>query len=431
MQSNPPGDGDLTVDRDDNLVGGLTRVLTSAVVLIPGAGYLVDMFDLFLFNMVRVKSLTDLGLTKEQVTHTGIQIINAQLVGLIVGAYVWGVLGDRYGRKKVLLGSILIYSMSSLLTAFVQVDWLYGALRFLTGVGLAGELGAGIALISENFTDTRRGIGVGIFIVLGFLGVLLASAASLLLPWRACFIAGGLLGLSLLFFRLKLQESALFLRTKETSDLTFGGLTPILQNARLRKVYFAGIFMLLPSVFIPQILWSLSPEIAESMGIPGIDPAKILGLGYTCVIIGDLIAIWLAEKLKNRKKIISMFGFAGCLIFGTFLIQPFTSPVWFYVFSSLLGFTFGIWVVGATMVAEMFGTNIRATATTTIPNFCRGCAILMNAVLLLLKPVLGTHISVAVIGGTVFFLFFVALSIVKDTYGQELDYADRAAQAVA
>ena len=420
----------MPTDREYDLGSGFAGALSSAVVLIPSAGYLVDMFDLFLFNIVRVKSLTDLGLTKEQVTHTGIQIINAQLVGLIVGAYVWGVLGDRHGRKKVLLGSILIYSISSLLTAFVQVDWLYCALRFLTGIGLAGELGAGIALISENFKDSRRGLGVGIFIVLGFVGVLMASAASLLLPWRACYVIGGILGLSLLFFRLKLQESELFLKLEKTSDLSFGGLTPILRNSRLRKVYIAGILLLLPATFIPQILWSLSPEIAEALRITGVEPAMILGLGYTCVIIGDLIAITLAEKVKNRKKIIATFGFAGCVAFVVFLIQPFDSPVWFYVFSSLLGVTFGIWVVAATMIAEMFGTNLRATATTTIPNFGRGCTILMNAVLLLLKPMLGIHVSVALIGGTVFFLFFIALSILKDTYGQELDYTDSAAQAV-
>lgn len=402
------------------------RSLLSVTVLIPGAGYLIDMFDLFLFNMVRVKSLTALGLTAEQVTQTGIQIINAQLFGLIVGAYIWGVLGDRHGRKRVLLGSILIYSVASLLTAFVQVDWCYAWLRFFTGIGLAGELGAGIALISEKFTDSRRGLGVGVFIVLGFVGVLLASAAAQILDWRLCYLLGGALGLLLLLFRLSLKESALFESGRKQTGISFGGLSPIFQNASQRSKYLAGIAILLPSVFIPQILWSLSPEIAQAKGLSGIDPAKILGLGYTCVIVGDLIAIMLAEMVRDRKRVIAVFSAVGCLAFALFVFSPMPTPAWFYFFSSLLGITFGSWVVGATMIAEMFGTNVRATATTTIPNFCRGCVILMNAILIALKPLVGMQFAVAIIGAAIFSLALGVLVFVKDTYGRQLDFTDSA-----
>jgi len=402
------------------------RSLLSATVLIPGSGYLVDMFDLFMFNMVRVKSLTDLGLTAEQVTHMGMQIINAQLLGLIVGSYIWGVLGDRRGRKQVLLNSILLYSLSSLLTAFVQADWCYALLRFFTGVGLAGELGAGITLISEKFSDKRRGLGVGIFIILGFVGVLLASAAAQYLPWRTCYFIGGILGLLLLFFRFALKESALFenARAMKQNGVSFGGLKPFLMDSSRRLKYVSGILVLLPSVFIPQILWSLSPEIALSKGVSGVIPAQVLGYGYTCVIVGDLFAIMLAEKIKDRKLVISLFSVTGCVVFALFSLWHYQSALQFYVLSSCLGFAFGTWVVGATMVAEMFGTNLRATAATTIPNFCRGCVIPMNAVVILLKPSMGIVAAISAVGATIFLLSLAALFFVKDTYGREMDYAE-------
>lgn len=397
--------------------------LLSLTILIPGAGYLVDMYDLFLFNMVRVRSLTELGLTGEQVTQTGIQIINSQLFGLIVGAYIWGVLGDRCGRKKVLVNSILLYSIASILTAFVEVPWMYALLRFFTGIGLAGELGAGVTLISEKFTDRGRGLGVGAFIILGFVGVLLASGLAQILAWRTCYLIGGILGFVLLLFRLKLRESELFEKARARGGVIYGGFKPILNRTLLLK-YIVGIIILLPSVFIPQILWSLSPELALVKGLKGIDPAKILGLGYSCVILGDLMAIFLAERIRQRKKVIALFAVVGCLVFTLFMCFPIPNAESFYFLSSLLGFAFGIWVVGATMIAEMFGTNVRATATTTIPNFCRGCVILMNGVLISLKPLVGIHAAIFLIGSVVFTMALVALCFVKDTYGREMDYTE-------
>ena len=407
---------------------GLGGAFLSMTVLIAGTGYCVDMFDFLLFNMVRIKSLTDLGLTAEQATQAGIQIINAQLAGLIIGAYLWGTLADRFGRKRVVLGSILTYSLASLLTAFVQSEWLYGLLRFITGIGLAGELGAGIALISEKFSDNRRGLGVGIFIILGFVGVLLASGAAQVLPWRMCYVVGGFLGFSLLLFRMLIKESLLFQKSismvKRRSELNFGGLKPIFANASQRAKYVCGILLLLPTVFIPQILWSLSPEIAKAKGIIGIDSASMLGLGYGCVIAGDLLAIVLAEKLKDRKRTIMIFFALGCVPIALFLWGPIWSAEWFYLVGASMGITFGSWVVGASMIAEMFGTNVRATATTTIPNFSRGCVILMNACLMLLKPMLGIQAALTVIGSVIIALAILALYFLKDTYGRDLDYVE-------
>jgi putative MFS transporter len=401
-----------------------TSALFTPTVLIAGSGYLVDMFDLFSFNMLRVKSLTALGLNKDEVTSIGVNIINAQLAGLMVGAYIWGRLGDRFGRKRVLLGSILLYSIASLLTAFVQDSWQYGLLRFLTGIGLAGELGAGITLISEEFSDKRRGLGVGIFIILGFVGVLLASALAQSIDWRGCYLVGGLFGFLLLVLRYRLQESTLFEKTRNVAGLSYGGLKPILVNPILRKKFLLGICLLLPTVFIPQIVWSLSPEIALARGINGVNPATILGFGYCLVILGDLLAIFLAEKFASRKRAIAIFASAGTVFFLLFLLLPYHSANAYYFWSSMLGLAFGTWVVGSTMIAEMFGTNLRATAATTIPNFCRGCVIFMNVCLMCLKPMVGITSAVAIVGAVVSIASAISIYLSKDTYGMDLTFVD-------
>lgn len=410
--------------RDNLIFKNFTTALFTPTVLIAGSGYLVDMFDLFAFNMLRVKSLQALGLNKDEVTLVGVNIINAQLAGLMLGAYIWGKLGDRFGRKKVLLGSILLYSIASLLTALVQDPWQYGLLRFLTGIGLAGELGAGITLISEEFSDKRRGLGVGIFIILGFVGVLLASALAQSIDWRACYLVGGLLGFLLLFLRYRLQESSLFENTRNQTGVSYGGLKPILINPALRRKFLLGICLLLPTVFIPQIVWSLSPEIALARGISGVSPATILGAGYCLVILGDLVAIYLAEKFASRKFAIAIFGSAGAVFFFLFLFLPYHSVFDYYFWSSMLGLAFGTWVVGSTMIAEMFGTNLRATAATTIPNFCRGCVILMNICLLSLKPLVGITAAVAIVGAVVFILSAISIYLSQDTYGKDLTFVD-------
>jgi len=376
------------------------------------------------FNMLRVKSLQALGLNHEQITVTGVNIINAQLSGLVIGAYIWGKLGDRVGRKKVLLGSILLYSIASLATAAVQDVWQYGALRFLTGLGLAGELGAGITLISEEFSDSRRGLGVGIFIIMGFVGVLLASVLAHSIDWRSCYVIGGLMGLLLLVLRYRLQESSLFQKSKSQEGVHYGGLKPIFVDPVLRQKFLLGVMLLLPTVFIPQIVWSLSPEIAQARGIAGVNPATILGAGYSLVIAGDLLAIYLAERLGSRKLTIAIFSAAGSMFFLSFLFLPYHSSKEYYLWSSMLGLAFGTWVVGSTMIAEMFGTNLRATAATTIPNFCRGCVILMNFALLALKPCLGITNAVIIVGALVFILSSISIYRIKETYGKDLNFID-------
>lgn len=395
----------------------------SPTVIVTALGYFIDMFDLFSFNMVRVQSLRDLGLPSSQLTQMGLNIANCQWAGLLIGAYATGVLSDRIGRKKSLILAIVIYSIGSLLSGLVQEPILYGISRFLTGLGLAGELGSGVTLISEKYERHKRGIGVMIFIVLGFAGVITAAWISQVLSWRYVYIGGGVAGALLLLTRTFLPESELFLNVDRVKT-KLGGLGFLLRRKDLATKYFCAILLQLPLIFIPQIIWTLSPELGAAKGITQpIRANTVLLLGFTCVIISDLIATTLSETLKSRKYGTLAFLVAGCPAYILYLAIPEPTAFMFYVCNGLLGLTFGIWVIAATWVAENFGTNIRATVATTVPNFTRATTILLNVIFGSLKghdPLA----LVAVMGVVVYGLSFVGWLGLKETWGARLDFVD-------
>lgn len=401
----------------------IDKVITITVI-ITGLGYFIDMFDMFLFNMLRVKSLTDLGFTGDALTQSGLFIANCQWAGLLLGAYLSGVAGDKFGRKTTLFASIILYSLGSIATSFVTDVHAYGLTRFITGLGLAGELGAGLTLITEKLSAGRRGYGVMIFIIMGFVGVLAAALAAELMYWRHAYLLGGVLGMALLATRILLSESSMFEQIAE-KNIMRGGLSLIARNPALLKKYICAIFFVAPTVFIPQILWTLSPEIGKSMGIlEPIHPPIILGIGYTCVILGDLMAMVLSERLQSRKKATIIFLMFGILVFTKYLFWPASTLIEFYVLNGLIGLTFGIWVIGAVWAAEHFGTNVRATATTTIPNFARGLTILMNLAYGNLKY-MGPLNAAGVIGFTIFVLALIGWRGLSETHGKNLDYVER------
>ncbi|MGQ0527983.1 MAG: MFS transporter [Alphaproteobacteria bacterium] len=398
-------------------------ILLQAVVLVTSLGYFVDMFDMFLFNMLRVKSLSDLGLSGEALTDAGLFISSCQFGGLLIGAYTAGVLGDRYGRKKALYVSIILYAIGSLASAFVMHVPFYGLARFVTGFGLAGELGAGVTLIAEGLAPAKRGYGIMAFIVMGFFGVLAAALVAEFVPWRTAYLIGGLGGLLLLFTRVLLSESGMYLGMAG-QNIVRGGIRLILCNPALFKTWICAIFLMAPSVFIPQILWTLSPELSKAMDISGaVKPNIILGIGYSSVILGDLMAIALSERLQSRRKAALVFLMLGSAVFLKYLVWPANTVNEFYVLNGLLGMTFGVWVIGATWAAEQFGTNIRATAVTTIPNFARGLTIPMNMAYAHLK-ILGPLAAAGIIGLIIFTLAWVGWRNLRETYGRDLAFSE-------
>ncbi len=403
-----------------NTQATLTRGVINFTVIIASLGYFVDFFDLLLFNITRVKSLTDLGLSGDALTQSGLFISNCQYGGILLGAYISGLMADKLGRKKALLFSIILYSLGSYACAFVNDVTTYGIARFITGVGIAGELGAGVTLILEKLRSESRGYGVMIFICMGLLGALSASLITEVVPWRHAYIIGGTMGLALLTLRGFLSEPEMFTRLDQ--ELPRGGLSLIMKNASLRKRYICAILFVLPAVFLQQILNTLSPEIGKAIGIAEPIKANITFAVSLCFgFVADIAAIWLSERLKSKQKAAAVFIAIAALLFTKYVFWPPHDAFNFYIVAGMMGFTSGIWVLGASWAAEQFGVNIRATAATTIPNFARGFTIPMNIAYGHLK-IHGPLNAVGIIGFVLFTLAFIGWRGLSETHGKNLDY---------
>jgi MFS family permease len=403
----------------------LSRKIFDVTVIITGLGYFIDMFDMFLFNMMRVTSLTELGLSGPALTDAGLFISNCQMMGFLVGAYLSGVLGDRVGRKTSLFVSIIIYSFGSFASGFVEDVNTYALIRFITGLGLAGELGAGLTLIIEKLAPNRRGVGAMIFITLGFLGALCSGLLAETVYWRTAYMIGGIAGFVLLLLRAFLMESGMY-ENMPRQNIIRGGLRLIFKKPVLLKQYIGAIFILASYVFIPQILWTLSPEIGKSLGIQ--EPIKasiVTAIGFSCVVFSDVLASMLSEWLKSRKKAVLILWIIGCVCFLKYWLMPPQTVMEFYITSASMGLGFGAWVVTAAWAAEHFGTNIRATAATTIPNFARALTIPMNLAYGYLK-VIDAFAAALYIGWIIFGLAFLGWLWLSETYGKDLDYIEHA-----
>jgi len=401
----------------------LSHKIFDVTVLIASFGYFIDMFDFFLYNMLRVNSLSDMGLSGDTLTQAGLMISNWQMGGILVGACLWGILGDKIGRKKGLLASILVYSLGSILNAFVSSPETYAAARFITALGLAGEIGAGIALITERLAPHVRGYGVMVFLCCGYIGVVVAGLSAELLPWRMDYIIGGVMGFGILFTRVFLKESALF-QSMLTQTVTHGGFMPLLRRPKHALYFICGICLMMTATFTPQILWTLSPEIGKAMGLMApIKASTVLMIGFSSGIVMDLLSQWLSEKFKSRKKATLVFLILSSVSFIAYLLWPHQTYVSFLIFNALLGFTFGVWLVTATWAAEHFGTNIRATVATTTPSFSRAATVVMNLAYGGLK-IHGAVEAIAVIGAVIFGLALLGWLGLRETYGRDLDYVE-------
>jgi len=406
------------------VVPRVSHKIFDVTVLIAGLGYFIDMYDFFLYNMLRVRSLSDMGLSGDALTQAGLMILNWQMAGILVGALLWGVLGDKIGRKKGLLASILVYGLGSCLTALVHSPETYAAARFITAIGLAGEIGAGVALISERLSASKRGYGVMVFISAGYAGVIMAGLCASLLPWRADYVIGGVAGLAILLTRMLLPESHLFLSTK-SKPVTLGGFMPLLRRPVRLLQFLCGICLLITATYTPQIIWTLSPEISKGMGISApIQAPMVLMIGFTCGILADLASQYLSEKWRSRKKAVLVFLLLSIAARVAYLLWPHQTMTSFLIFNGLQGFTFGVWMITLTWLAEHFGTNIRATVTTTSPSFSRALTVPMNMAYGALLKGHGAVAAVGIIGAVVFALALLGWFGLEETYGRDLDYAE-------
>lgn len=390
-------------------------------VLVAALGYFVDIYDLLLFGIIRVKSLQDLGLSGAELTRVGLHLLDVQMYGMLVGGLVAGVIGDKRGRLSVLFGSIICYSLANIANGFVTDVQQYALARFVAGLGLAGELGAGITLVSELMHKETRGYGTAIVASVGILGAIVASFVGELWSWRVAYFVGGGLGLALLLLRVGVLESGMFSAAKK-SDAKRGSLSLLLTGRRLGR-YLSVILIGIPIWYVIALLIVLAPELGGALGMAERPSAgRAILFSYAGLVLGDLGSGVLSQLFKTRKKIVATFLLmTGASIAVYFTVGP-TSLTAFYACCFLLGVATGYWAVFMTIASEQFGTNIRATVTTTAPNFVRGSVPLVTWIFRELQAPLGLVGAAAAVGALTLVVAFVALMALDETYGKDLDY---------
>lgn len=402
----------------------ITQELLRIPVIVAALGYMVDMYDLFLFSIVRVPSLKSLNVSGESLMKNGIMLLNLQMAGLLIGGIVWGILGDKRGRLSVLFGSILIYSLANIGNGFVTSVGAYAVLRFIAGFGLAGELGAGITLVTEVLPNKIRGYGATLVATMGVFGALLAYSVSYLFAWRASFFIGGGLGLLLLVLRMKVFESGIFVQLKE-KDVKRGDIRMLFNNKTRFVKYLTSIIMGMPIWFVVGVLITFSPEFGQALGLDApVDAGKAVLFAFIAQVAGNIVSGSLSQYLQNRKKVILLFMLSSAIFVLIFFLVPFRSVTVLYVLSACLGFCSGYWTLFITVAAELFGSNLRATVATSVPNFVRGTVIPLTALFVLLKNYMGTINSVLIVGLLSYALGIIALVFLEETFKKDINYIE-------
>lgn len=400
--------------------------LFNTAVIVAALGYFVDIYDLLLFSITRVESLTSLGLNDQQILSQGESIIMWQMFGLLIGGIIWGVMGDKKGRLSVLFGSIILYSLANIANGFIQTADQFKLVRFIAGIGLAGELGAGITLVSELTPKNKRGIATSLVAGIGLTGAVVAFVMKQNFDWRTCYFIGGGLGLLLLLLRISVIESGMFNEIKKL-NVQRGNFFMLFNTKQRCKKYILSILIGLPTWFVIGVLVSFSSEFGKQMGIvEKIDPGKAIMYAYAAISIGDVLIGFISQKFKSRKKALYLFYF----ITAVFMVLFFTTQ-WngsanrMYWICAGLGFGTGFWAIFVTMGAEQFGTNIRATAATTIPNMVRGMLTIMILPMFKLFRGVTDYVTGGWITAIIIMLVTVLAAIfTEETFHKDLNYVE-------
>lgn len=398
--------------------------ILSLPVIVAALGYFVDIYDLLLFSIIRVPSLHSIGLNEAQIASDGLKIINIQMIGLLLGGILWGILGDKLGRMKVLFASIILYSIGNIANGFVETVNQYAAVRFFSGIGLAGELGASITLVSEILSKEKRGLGTSVVAGIGLTGAVFAFIMKENFDWRVCYFIGGGMGFLLLFLRAGVLESSMFHSAKSSSK-KMGNAILLVNNWKRFSKYIKAILIGIPTWYVIGILITFSDKFGKEMNIVGkIDPGKAVMYAYVAIAISDLLVGFISHWFKSRKKAVGLFYIIACIgIILFFNLQGKTSEMLYWI-CALLGFGTGFWALFVTMAAEQFGTNIRATATTTIPNMVRGSLLLISILFTSLQTNYSYFKSGWITGVVVMCLSTLALIFTQETFGKDLNYVE-------
>jgi MFS family permease len=385
----------------------IARELLRIPVIVAALGYMVDMYDLFLFSINRVSSLKSLHLPAEKLLGDGIMLLNLQMAGMLIGGIFWGIMGDKKGRLSVLFGSILIYSIANIGNGFVTTVTQYAVLRFIAGFGLAGELGAGITLVTEILPKERRGYGTTLVATVGIMGALLAYLVSHLFDWRTAYFIGGGLGLILMVLRVRVFESGMFMKLKE-KNIKRGDVLKLFNNKTRLLKYVNSILIGVPIWFVIGILLTFSPEFGRAMGLDQ----------------GNLTSGFISQYLQSRKRVILLFILSSFSLVLVYLLVPLHSTILFYFICTCLGFCSGYWTLFITVAAELFGSDLRATVATTVPNFVRGSVIPLTILFAMAKNYVGIIYGALIIGAISFAIAIIALFFLEETFKKDINYVE-------
>lgn len=394
------------------------------IIIVAALGYFVDIYDLILFSVIRIKSLKGLGVPESDLLDVGTMLINSQMFGMLIGGILWGVLGDKKGRLSVLFGSILLYSAANLANGFITTVEQYAIIRFIAGIGLAGELGAGITLVTETMSKENRGYGTMIVAGVGLMGAVAAAIVGEHYAWETSYIIGGIMGLLLLGMRVGLAESGMFKNLKN-DGVSRGNIFMLFNDGKRFKKYLSCILIGIPLWFVVGVLVTFSPEFGKELNAT--EPLSA-GTGimycYIGIAVGDIVAGFLSQIWRSRKKVMLVF----LLLTGVSIVVYLNAEgmnsqefIWLVLF---LGFASGYWATFVTIASEQFGTNLRATVTTTVPNFVRGSLVLATLSFTALKGSLGIINSALVVGFVSLAIALFALYQLKETFGKDLDYLE-------
>ncbi|HEY3307646.1 MAG TPA: MFS transporter [Desulfuromonadaceae bacterium] len=417
----------MPLDRNETQPGVLAnkassmRIL-SLPVIVAALGYFVDIYDLVLFSIVRVPSLKGIGISGADLIDKGVFLLNMQMVGMLIGGILWGVLADRKGRIKIMFGSIFLYSIANLANAMVSSIEAYAMLRFIAGIGLAGELGAGITLVSEVLHKSIRGYGTMVVASVGVSGAILANFVAKGFDWRTAFIIGGLLGMMLLFLRITVAESGMF-KGLEESDRPRGNFLALFTSKDRFGRFIHSILIGVPTWFVVGILITFSPEFAKTLLVQGpVSAGNAVMFCYLGLVFGDFASGLISQLLQSRRKVVLIFlGLTGAGI-AVYFMSKGVSVATFYGVCTFLGFASGYWAIFVTIAAEQFGTNLRATVATAVPNFVRGMVVPITILFQVLRKGLGLEGGALVVGGMCMLVALFSLWRLKETFHKDLDY---------
>lgn len=396
----------------------------NAIVIVAALGYFVDIYDLILFGVVRKPSLTSLGITGDLQFSVGVDLLNWQMGGMLLGGIIWGMLGDKRGRVSVLFGSIFLYSAANIANGFVNDIPTYSALRFIAGLGLAGELGAGITLVSEVMSKETRGWGTTIVATVGVFGAVVAALVANKFEWRTAYFIGGGMGLVLLILRISVYESGMF-KTIAKKNISKGNFLMLFNNKERFLKFSKCILIGLPTWFVVGVLITFSDKFAEALKISeSINPAQSIMFTYIGLVGGDFVSGFLSQKFKTRKKIVLLFLILNCVFIFIYLFVNHFSSTYFYTICVMLGFANGYWAIFVTNASEQFGTNLRATVTTTVPNIIRGTTVPITLSFQYFNSHVGIIYGALIVAVITLTIAIIAAKRTEETFGKDLDYVE-------